>query len=112
MFTPYRRDALKKGGREATLSFQLGAVFEDQGGAMLWAENTSNGQKFADIVSLNANHSRYLDFGNWKFWVVAWAGNATGDKLTGLTRCDFKNVTLNANSSDGPIFFNLENSKC
>lgn len=103
----------KKGGREAELQFHLGASFDSQGGAMLWGHNKQTGEKFADRIDVNSNHSRFLPFGPYMFWVIAWAGDsATGQKLVGLTKCDFKAINIQNDGSTQPILFNLNNAKC
>ena len=64
----------KKGEREAILSFQLGASFDSNGGAMLWGHNKSTGENFAEVISVNADVSKILPLNDFEFWVVAWAG--------------------------------------
>ncbi len=103
----------KKGGQDATLSFQLGASFDSGGGAMLWGHNLSTGDRFADVISIQASYSKFLPFGDWRFWAIAWAGDSQGGRLTGLTKCEYQNVNIaNNGSATSQIIFNLDNSKC
>lgn len=65
------------------------------------------------MVSISAGHSRELDFGNWKFWIVAWASDENGHDLVGLTQCDFQSANIDQSSIENvEVIFSLSNGKC
>jgi hypothetical protein len=103
----------RKPGKKLDMSFVLGASFDSAGGAMLYGKNLSNGEEFGDSVTIEAPFEKYLSFGQWKFWVVAWPGDpSTGSDMTGLARCDFKAVDLQPVGNTPEVVFNLNNSNC
>ncbi|TNF04132.1 MAG: hypothetical protein EP326_01845, partial [Deltaproteobacteria bacterium] len=103
----------RKPGKKLDMSFVLGASFDSAGGAMLYGKNLSNGEEFGDSVTIEAPFEKYLSFGQWKFWVVAWPGDpAAGTQMTGLARCDFKMADLQPAGNAPEVVFNLSNANC
>jgi len=103
----------RKPGKDIDMSFVLGASFGSAGGAMLYGKNLSNGEEFGETVTVQAPFEKFLSFGQWKFWVVAWPGDpSTGSDLTGLARCDFKVADIQSTGGAPEVVFNLSNAGC
>lgn len=78
------------------------------GGAMLWGRS-DQGDMFGSVINPATPLDLNLPNANWTFWTVAWHGDGSGAKFSGLIRCSKNSAILNGAAVEVNIALNNAN---